>query len=52
MTPIVEFAHAVFVEDQIPRWGMLAYPAAVSALLMLAGLAMFRRLGGEIVDEL
>lgn len=52
MTPIVQFAHAVFLEDHVPSWTTLAYPAAMSTLLMLGGAAMFKKLSGEIVDEL
>jgi len=52
MTPIVQFAHAVFLEDHVPSWVTLAYPAVVSALLMVAGTMIFRKLSGEIVDEL
>lgn len=52
MTPVVRFAQAIFLEDRTPAWSTLLYPAAVAAALLLLGLFAFRRLSGEIVDEL
>jgi lipopolysaccharide transport system permease protein len=52
MWPIVGFAQTIFLEDRIPRWSTLAYPATVALAFMLLGWLAFRRLSGEIVDEL
>lgn len=50
--PIVNFAQTIFLEDRVPAWSTLAYPAVVSALLIVLAMFAFRRLSGEIVDEL
>lgn len=50
--PIVGFSQAIFLENRVPEWSALAYPAAATAVLLLLGLIAFRRLAGEIVDEL
>ena len=52
MWPIVDFAQTVFLEDRVPAWSSLLYPAVVAAALLLLGLFAFRKLSGEIVDEL
>lgn len=52
MWPLVGFAQAVFLEARVPPWTQLLYPAIVALLSVVAGLAAFRNLGGEIVDEL
>ncbi|HLX29239.1 MAG TPA: ABC transporter permease [Casimicrobiaceae bacterium] len=52
MWPIVGFAQSIFVEDRVPPWSTLVYPALVAIALLLLGLFAFRRLSGEIVDEL
>jgi lipopolysaccharide transport system permease protein len=52
MWPIVHFAQAVFVEDRVPPWSSLVYPAIVACLLLLLAMFAFRNLSGEIVDEL
>ena len=52
MWPIVRFAQAIFLENQVPDWSGLAYPTTVAAVLLVLGLFAFRRLSGEIVDEL
>jgi len=50
--PIVHFAQTIFVEDRVPPWSMLAYPTLAAAVLLALGWLAFRRLAGEIVDEL
>jgi lipopolysaccharide transport system permease protein len=52
MWPIVDFAQTIFLEDRVPAWSSLIYPAVVAAALLLLGLFAFRKLSGEIVDEL
>jgi homopolymeric O-antigen transport system permease protein len=52
MSSIVNFAQTIFLEDRVPAWSTLAYPALVACALLLLGLFAFRRLSGEIVDEL
>jgi lipopolysaccharide transport system permease protein len=50
--PIVQFAQTIFLEHRLLPWSVLAYPAVVTTALLLLGLVVFRRLSGEIVDEL
>jgi len=52
MWPIVQFAQAIFLDDRVPAWSTLLYPALLAAALLVLGLYTFRRLSGEIVDEL
>ena len=52
LAAIVGFTQTIFLEDRVPAWSMLLYPTVVSALVLLLGLFAFRRLSGEIVDEL
>jgi lipopolysaccharide transport system permease protein len=52
MWPIVQFAQAIFLDDRIPAWSTLLYPATLAIAFLLLGLVAFRRLSGEIVDEL
>lgn len=52
MWPIVNFAQTIFLEDRVPDWSMLVYPATIATVLLMLGLFAFRKLSGEIVDEL
>ena len=52
MWPIVSFAQSIFVDNVVPAWSTLAYPAILAAVLLMLGLFAFRKLSGEIVDEL
>jgi lipopolysaccharide transport system permease protein len=52
MWPIVNFAQTIFLEDRVPDWSTLLYPAVVAMIFLALGLVAFRRLSGEIVDEL
>jgi lipopolysaccharide transport system permease protein len=52
MWPIVNFAQSIFLEDRVPPWSTLIYPLGVACVCLALGLLAFRRLSGEIVDEL
>jgi lipopolysaccharide transport system permease protein len=52
MWPIVNFAQTVFLEDRAPGWSTLIYPTVVATIFVVLGLVAFRKLSGEIVDEL
>jgi ABC-type polysaccharide/polyol phosphate export permease len=52
MWPIVSFAQTIFLEDRVPDWSLLTYPTVVAMVLVGLGLVAFRKLSGEIVDEL
>jgi lipopolysaccharide transport system permease protein len=52
MWPLVHFAQSVFLDQQIPAWSLLIYPAAVATVLLLLGLYVFRVLSADLVDEL
>jgi len=50
--PIVDFTHAVFLDRAALPWSTLAYPALLAVVFLTFGLYAFRKLSGEIVDEL
>ncbi len=50
--PIVRALQGIFLENRLPQWSTLAYPALLSAALVYLGMVAFARLNGEIVDEL
>jgi len=52
MWPIVAFAQTIFLENKVPEWSLLIYPAIVAIVLLSLGWFAFRKLSGEIVDEL
>jgi lipopolysaccharide transport system permease protein len=52
MWPIVSFTQTVLLENRVPAWSSLGYPAVIAFGFLLLGLLAFRRLSGEIVDEL
>jgi ABC-type polysaccharide/polyol phosphate export permease len=52
MWPLVHFAQSVFLDQQIPDWSLLIYPAAVATVVLLLGLYAFRALSADLVDEL
>lgn len=52
LAPLVGFVQTLFLDNRIPDWELLAYPGALALASTLAGLFVFRRLGGEIVDAL
>jgi lipopolysaccharide transport system permease protein len=52
MWPIVSFTQTVLLENRVPAWSTLGYPAVVAFAFLSLGLLAFRRLSGEIVDEL
>ena len=49
---IVTFAQTLFLDNRIPEWSTLIYPALVALVLCAFALVAFRKLAGEIVDEL
>lgn len=52
MWPLISFTQSVLLDRRVPEWSTLAYPAVVAAVLVSLGMRAFRKLGGEIVDEL
>ena len=50
--PIMQFVQTILVEDRVSAWSTLAYPAVVTTVCVALGLVAFRRLSGELVDEL
>lgn len=52
LTPIVSAFQQVLVFGSWPDWRSLVYPVLVSLVGCLAGLCLFRRRSGELVDEL
>jgi lipopolysaccharide transport system permease protein len=52
ISPIVRFTQSVFLDAHVPPWSTLLYPAVLAVAFLLLGLVAFRRLSGEIVDEL
>jgi lipopolysaccharide transport system permease protein len=52
MWSVVRFAQTIFLEDRVPAWSTLAYPALVAGTLLVFAMFAFRKLSGEIVDEL
>ena len=50
--PIVQFAQSIFVDGRVPAWSTLIYPTVAAVALALLGWTAFRKLSGEIVDEL
>ena len=49
---IVRAAQTIFLENRIPSWSTLTYPTVVTIVFLALGVFAFRRLAGEIVDEL
>jgi len=52
MWPIVSFAQEILLEDRVPSWSTLVYPAVIACALLLLAMVAFRHLSAEIVDEL
>ncbi|MDQ6619130.1 MAG: ABC transporter permease [Pseudomonadota bacterium] len=52
MWPIVNFAQTIFLDGRVPEWSTLIYPTVVAIAFIALGLVAFRKLSGEIVDEL
>lgn len=50
--PIIRSMQTIFLEHRQPDWKSLGYPALLAALFLILGMYAFRRLSGEIVDEL
>lgn len=52
MAPVVNAFQAVLVQAQWPQWSSLLYPCALALVLCFAGMRLFRRHAGDMVDEL
>ncbi len=52
MTTLIGACQAIMVTGTWPDWSTLLGPTVLSAGLCLAGLGLFRRFAGEMVDEL
>jgi len=52
MFPLISNYQAIFVQYAWPAWGSLAWVAVLSVSLLVLGWQVFRRLSGEMVDEL
>ncbi|MGQ9660473.1 MAG: ABC transporter permease [Thermochromatium sp.] len=50
--PIVAAMQSIFLDARAPDWSTLLYPLTLTGLLLVLGWLAYRRLGGEIVDEL
>ncbi|MEZ0328928.1 MAG: ABC transporter permease [Dissulfuribacterales bacterium] len=52
MWPIIRAMHVIFLEARFPEWQSLIYPGILAVICLYLGIFAFRKLGGEIVDEL
>lgn len=52
MYPLINSYQGIFVQGLWPDWASLAAPLALGLLLCFAGLRLFQRHGGDMVDEL
>lgn len=52
MYPIINSYQGIFVQGQWPDWAALMTPLALGFLLCYAGLRLFQRHAGDMVDEL
>jgi lipopolysaccharide transport system permease protein len=52
MTPIINGVRAVLLDGELPRWQDMAIACPVAIAALLAGIAVFRRLEANFVDEL
>lgn len=52
LTPLFLSYQEIVLTGSWPDWGALIYPSSVAVLVLASGLAVFRRLSGEMVDEL
>ena len=52
MASLIGAVQDVLVRGAWPRWDTLIYPLVLALLLCMAGLRLFRRRAGEMVDEL
>lgn len=50
--PLIRSMQSIFLEHHQPNWGSLVYPTLLATFFLVLGLYAFRRLSGEIVDEL
>jgi len=52
LTPLFLSYQAIILDGALPDWSTLARPAAATILVLILGLLTFRRLSGQMVDEL
>jgi lipopolysaccharide transport system permease protein len=52
MWSIIRAYQGIFLDQVVPDWATLIYPAVLAVMLSLFGMLAFFRLQGEIVDEL
>jgi ABC-type polysaccharide/polyol phosphate export permease len=52
MTPLINSVRAVLLDGELPRWQDMAIACPVAIAALLAGIAVFRRLEANFVDEL
>ena len=52
LTPLFLSYQSIVLENRWPDWSGLWWPALVTVIFLTLGLAAFRRLSGEMVDEL
>lgn len=52
LTPLFLSYQEIVLTGSWPAWGTLIYPLSAALLVLAVGLAVFRRLSGEMVDEL
>ncbi len=52
MWPIINAYHDILLEQRMPVWSSLLYPALMALILVVMAMRAFTRLQAEIVDEL
>jgi lipopolysaccharide transport system permease protein len=52
MWPLIQSYQGIFLDQAMPNWSVLVYPAVLAVFFCLLGMYSFLRLQGEIVDEL
>jgi lipopolysaccharide transport system permease protein len=52
LTPLFLSYQSIVLENRWPEWSSLWWPALVTVIVSTLGLVAFRRLSGEMVDEL
>lgn len=52
LTPLFQSYQAIVLANRWPVWGELWWPALMALIFLVLGLYSFRRLAGEMVDEL
>ena len=52
IAPLFAGYQGILVEARMPDWASLAVPLGIAVLLCMAGMTLFRKRAGEMVDEL